>query len=190
MTSDLLCIKIVILGPFAVGKTTYVQTLSDRRTLLTDAQFTDLSSGVDHLTGTEPKNTTTVVCDVGSITIPEQNMVVNLFGGPGQERFRFMWDELIHLAFGVVVLVDTRDLEASWPTITYCEQARMPFVIAVNEFEGAHRYTGDEVSDALELDPGVPVISCDARDRASAKRVLITLVQHRLSLIASPTPCR
>lgn len=175
-------LKIVIAGGFGVGKTTMIGTLSEIPPLRTEEVLTDLSTGVDDLSSVENKTTTTVAVDFGRITIPDPRfpMILFLFGTPGQERFWPAWPDLCYGAVGAVVLADTRRLQESFAAVSYFEQLQTPFVVAVNQFDGAHRYHSDEVRQALELDPTTPVVTCDARQRESAKAVLIQLVQRTL----------
>ena len=175
-------LKILITGGFGVGKTTMVGAVSEIPPLTTEEYLTAASAGTDRLTGVEDKSTTTVALDFGRITFTRpQPLVLLLFGTPGQERFWFTWDDLSHGAVGAVVLVDTRRLADSFTVIGHFEQRGLPFVVAVNQFDGAHRYTAAEVRHALELPERVPVVECDARDTRSATTVLITLVSYALS---------
>ncbi|TWP51806.1 ATP-binding protein [Lentzea tibetensis] len=173
-------VKIVIAGGFGTGKTTMVGSVSEIPPLRTEELLTEAGVHVDDLAGIEGKETTTVALDFGRITISPQ-IVLYLFGTPGQNRFWFMWDELAHGAIGAVVLVDTRRLDASFPSIDFFEHRRIPFVVAVNCFDGAQAYTVDEVRGALDLDPAIPVVLCDARDRESSKSTLIGLIRHSMS---------
>lgn len=172
-------IKILIAGGFGVGKTTMVGAVSETRPLRTEEVLTESSVGIDDLSGVEDKSTTTVAMDFGRITISD-DLVLYLFGTPGQDRFWFVWDELALGAIGAVVLADTRRLADCFPSIDYFEGRGTPFVVAVNCFEGARQYRLDEVQMALNLDPDVPVLLCDARQRQSSKDVLITLLEHAM----------
>ncbi|MDO3650643.1 GTP-binding protein [Nocardia mangyaensis] len=179
-------VKILIAGGFGVGKTTMVSSISEIAPLRTEELITEVSSGVDDLSGVEQKSTTTVALDFGRITI-DRDLVLYLFGTPGQDRFWFLWDELCRGALGAIVLADTRRLSNSFAAVDFFERRDLPFLIAVNCFDGAPRYTVDEVRDALDLDPNTPVILCDARDRPSAKAVLTHLVEYLINR-ATRTP--
>ncbi|MFI7550016.1 GTP-binding protein [Micromonospora sediminimaris] len=172
-------IKILIAGGFGVGKTTLVGAVSETRPLRTEEVLTESGVGIDDLEGVETKRTTTVAMDFGRITISD-DLVLYLFGTPGQDRFWFVWDELALGAIGAVVLADTRRLADCFPSLDYFEGRGTPFLVAVNCFEGARQYRLDEVQAALNLDPEVPVLLCDARQRESVKEVLIMLVEHAM----------
>jgi signal recognition particle receptor subunit beta len=169
-----------------VGKTTLVGAVSEIRPLRTEELLTEGSLGTDSTAGVEGKTTTTVAMDFGRISL-RSDLVLYLFGTPGQQRFWFMWDELAIGALGAVVLADTRRLSDSFPAIDYFERRQIPFIVALNCFDGARRYDTEDVRRALDLEPDQPVVLCDARNRDSAKEVLITLVEHVL-VTASEEP--
>jgi signal recognition particle receptor subunit beta len=171
--------KIVIAGGFAAGKTTFVAAISEIVPLTTEAALTVVGTEIDDLPGESEKVTTTVALDFGRITF-EDDLILYLFGTPGQIRFQFMWDELSRGAIGAVVVIDTRQLETSFAAIDYFERIGLPFVVAVNAFNGTNPYSVTDVREALAVDPGVPVLPCDARQRADVKRVLIALVEHAI----------
>ncbi|MFD8372444.1 ATP/GTP-binding protein [Streptomyces sp. NPDC059688] len=176
-------LKILVAGGFGVGKTTLVGAVSEIRPLRTEELLTEAGRPVDDTSGVEGKHTTTVAMDFGRITLRE-DLVLYLFGTPGQERFWFMWDELSEGALGAVVLADTRRLEDCFAAVDYFERRSIPFLVGVNCFEEAARYPADAVRQALDLDDDVPVLLCDARDRESVKDVLIGVVQHAMEYAA------
>jgi uncharacterized protein len=172
-----LALKILVAGGFGAGKTTMVGSVSEIRPLQTEEVLTDAGTYTDDTSGVDEKTTTTVAMDFGRITVGT-DVVLYLFGTPGQDRFWFLWDELAHGALGAVVLADTRRLADCFPSVDYFERRGTPFLVAVNCFDGAQRFTSQAVRTALDLDPEVPVVLCDARDRRSGKDVLIALVEH------------
>jgi signal recognition particle receptor subunit beta len=172
-------VKIVVAGGFAVGKTTTVAAISEITPLTTEAAMTDVSVGVDDTTGAEQKASTTVAMDFGRVGLGD-DLILYLFGTPGQDRFRFMWDDLIRGAIGAVVLVDTNRLADCFPAVDYFEGQDVPFVVAVNCFHGEVAHPVEAVRDALQVRPDVPMVLMDARDRESVRATLLELVQHAL----------
>jgi signal recognition particle receptor subunit beta len=174
---DAVAVKILIAGGFGVGKTTMVGTVSEIAPLRTEELITEASVGVDNVIGVEHKTTTTVALDFGRITINPE-LILYLFGTPGQDRFWFLWDELSRGALGAIVLADTRRLDNCFAAVDYFERRGIPFVVGVNCFDGVQLYNITEVRAALDVDAEVPLTLCDARERDSAKQLLITLIEH------------
>lgn len=171
--------KIVIAGGFGVGKSTLVGAVSEIDPLRTEALVTNESEGVDDLAAVPTKATTTVAMDFGRLTLAE-DLVLYLFGTPGQRRFWFMWDDLCLGAIGAIVLVDTERLDDSFSPLDYFESKGIPFIVAVNEFDGVPRYPAEEIAAALALPADVPIISLDARDREQAKGALVKITEYAL----------
>ncbi|WP_089155224.1 GTP-binding protein [Micromonospora sp. NBS 11-29] len=176
---EIISAKIVIAGGFGVGKTTLVGAISEIQPLTTEALMTAAGVGIDDASKVPGKETTTVAMDFGRITMAE-DLILYLFGTPGQTRFWFMWDEIIRGAVGAAVLVDTRRITDAFAPLDYFENRKLPYVVALNRFGDAPHYELEEVREALAISPDVPMVMCDARRRDSVKQVLVTVVEHAM----------
>lgn len=179
MTESPSAVKIVVSGGFGVGKTTFIGAISEIEPLVTEAAMTERSVGVDDASLLAQKTTTTVALDFGRITLDE-SLILYLFGTPGQERFDFLWDDLATGALGAVIIADTRRIEDCYPVLDYFEDRSTPFLVAVNDFDGAQRFDLDEVREALGVPEAIPVLHCDARLRDSVKEILVALIEQVL----------
>ncbi|MFD7662118.1 ATP/GTP-binding protein [Streptomyces sp. NPDC059788] len=181
-------VKVVIVGGFGVGKTTLVGSVSEIKPLTTEEVMTQAGAGVDDIAGVERKNETTVAMDFGRITLSDE-LVLYVFGTPGQQRFWFLWNGLFEGALGAVVLIDTRRLEDSFDVMGRLEERGVPFIVAINAFPDAPSYPASELREALDIPDGVPVIDCDARERVSSRDGLLTLMRYLYALTTTnPEP--
>ncbi|WP_051580265.1 GTP-binding protein [Pseudonocardia acaciae] len=175
----------VLAGGFGVGKTTFVGSVSEIVPLRTEAVMTEASAGFDDLSQIPDKRTTTVAMDFGRVSL-DADLILYLFGTPGQHRFWFMWDDLARGAIGAVVLVDTRRLADSFAAVDFFEDRGLPYIVALNRFDGRLTHRSEDVREAMTINPTVPIVACDARDRESTKQTLIGLVEHAIQQRMAP----
>ncbi|MFI1095868.1 GTP-binding protein [Streptomyces sp. NPDC020917] len=178
-------VKILVAGPFGVGKTTLIDSVSEITPLHTEEHLTEASAAVDDLAGVRDKTTTTVAIDFGRISLPG-GVVLYLFGTPGQERFRSLWDDIAYGALGALVLVDTRRIDDSFDVLGLVEESGLPYAVALNTFPDSRSYTEEQLRTALDLEPGTPLVECDARETNSSIDALLALVQHLIDKSAGP----
>ncbi|QUH03979.1 ATP/GTP-binding protein [Saccharopolyspora erythraea] len=178
-------VKLLVVGSFAVGKSTFVTTLSEIRPLHTEEIMTQAGDGIDDLAEVRGKRSTTVAMDFGRVTLAD-HLVLYLFGVPGQQRFTPLWDDIAHGALGALVLVDTRRLEQSFDVMDLLEERELAYAVAVNEFDGAPEFAKAELREALDLLPATPLTTCDARDQRSSTRALIAFVEYLLATHQEP----